>query len=187
VVQKLGAAVTAPQFKLLTPEDVEALPDLEWLINGILPAGSIGVLYGEPGCGKTFVALSMALAIASGRDWQNRATRKVMALYVAAEGVLGLKKRIQAYRQRFKLADDNIRFIATPISILDAAQIKSLLVLLKEQGFEPGIIVIDTLARVALGADENSAKDMGQVVEGFDELRRQTEATILVIHHTRKD
>ena len=70
---------------------------------------------------------------------------------------------------------------------MDPTQIKALLATLKKEEFELGLIVVDTLARVALGADENNAKDMGRVVDGLDELKRQTGATIMVIHHTRKD
>jgi len=54
-------------------------------------------------------------------------------------------------------------------------------------GVRPGLIVVDTLARVALGADENSASDMGRVVAGFDMLKRETGATVLALHHSRKD
>jgi len=180
-------ASAAPTFKLLSPADIEALPDLEWLVDGILPLPAFGVLYGEPGCGKTFVALSMALAIASGQEWLGRKTRQANALYVAAEGVYGLKTRIQAHRHRFGLSEDSIRFVASPIEIMNPLQVAALLTDLKQQKFTPGLIVVDTLARVALGADENNARDMGQVVAGFDELKRQTGATVLVIHHTRKD
>ena len=186
---KKGAAPkasAAPTFKLLSPADIEALPDLDWLIEGVLPASAFGVLYGEPGCGKTFVALSMTLDIANGRNWLDRPTRQASALYIAAEGVLGLKTRIQAYRHRRGLADDNIRFVASPIEIMKPLQVEALLTALKQEGFTPGLIVVDTLARVALGADENNAKDMGQVVAGLDELKRRTGATVLVIHHTVK-
>lgn len=176
-----------PEFKLLTPENIEALPDLEWLIEGVVPTPGLVVLYGEPGSGKTFVALSMALTAASGQTWLGRATLQTKALYVAAEGVLGLKNRIMAHRHRRGLVNDNVRFVASPIAIMDPAQIKALLAELKQQDFEPGLIVVDTLARVALGADENNAKDMGRVVDGLDELKRQTGATVMVIHHTRKD
>jgi hypothetical protein len=56
-----------------------------------------------------------------------------------------------------------------------------------DQGFVPGLIVVDTLARVASGVDENNARDMGAVVDGFDTLKRETRASVLVLHHSRKD
>lgn len=174
-------------FSLLSPTEIEALPDLKWLIMGVLPSPAFGVLYGEPGCGKTFVALSMALTVANGQDWLDRKVKQASILYVAAEGVLGLKTRIQAFRSRFGLADERVRFLAIPIEIMNPRHIEGLLVALTQLDFIPSLIIVDTLARVALGANENDAKDMGKVVAGFDELKRQTSATVLVIHHTTKN
>lgn len=173
--------------KLLTPFEIEALPDLKWLIAGVLPSPAFGVLYGEPGCGKTFVALSMALTVANGQNWLDREVKQASILYIAAEGVYGLKTRIQAFRKRYGLTDENVRFLAMPIEIMEPKQVAGLLRALKQLGFEPGLIVVDTLARVALGANENDAKDMGKVVAGFDELKRETDATVLVIHHSGKN
>ena len=174
-------------LQLLSPAEIEALPDLEWLIQGVLPLPAFAVLYGESGCGKTFVALSMALSAANGQDWLDREVSQAKILYIAAEGVLGLKTRIQAFRKKHELVDENVRFLAVPIEIMNPQHVKGLLKVLKQLDFNPGLIIVDTLARVALGANENDAKDMGQVVAGFDELKRQTEATVLVIHHTTKN
>jgi len=175
------------EFTLLTPTDVENLPDLEYLIGGILPEPTFGVLYGAPGSGKSFVALSMSLAIASGEPWFDLSTRQGKVLYVAAEGALGMKNRLAAYRNKFEINDENIRFIGVPFDIRSGAQVSAIIKSLNQADFQPSLIIVDTLARVAVGADENSAKDMGQVVDGFETLKRETGASILAIHHTRKD
>ena len=180
----------APAFDLLDAAAVEALPDLKWLVAGVLPAPALAVLFGEPGCGKTFTALSIALAVASGSPWLDRETMRAPVLYIAAEGVLGLKLRLRAYREKHNLPPPSaadIRFIPAAVEIMKPEAVKALLGRLDAAGFCPGLIIVDTLARVALGADENSASDMGRVVDGFDELKRQTGATVLVIHHSRKD
>ena len=87
-----GPVGRSPRFPLLSLADIEALPDLEWLVEGVLAMHALAILYGEPGCGKSFVALFMALANASGRPWLGRTTRQTKTLYIAAEGVLGLSK-----------------------------------------------------------------------------------------------
>ncbi|MEH6740718.1 MAG: helicase RepA family protein [Sulfitobacter sp.] len=184
-VQEKGSK--ALSLKLLTPTDVENLPDLEYLIGGILPAPTFGVLYGPPGSGKSFVALSMALAVASGDDWLGRPTTQGKVLYIAAEGVLGMKLRIQAYRQKFDIDDGEVRFIAEPFNIRESKQVDLFITSLMEVGFQPDLIVIDTLARVAVGVEENSAKEMGEVIDGFDRIKRETGACTLVIHHSTKD
>lgn len=53
-------------------------------------------------------------------------------------------------------------------------------------GVRLSLIVVDTLAVNATGADENSSRDMGKVLAAADELRRRTGATVLLVHHTNK-
>ena len=175
------------RFRLLSPEEVEALPDLDWLIDGVLPKPSFAVLYGEPGCGKTFVALSMALQIANGQPWLERGVRQGRVLYLAAEGVLGLKLRIAAHRERFGVTADKTRFLAETMNVTDVKDSEALVARLKEQEFMPDLIVIDTFARVTVGMDENSAQDMGRVVDQIEYLRNVTGATILMVHHSAKN
>ena len=107
----VGGAKTCVQFALvliapamedmvfLTPEDLRALPDPEWVVQGILPLNSLAVLYGEPGKGKTFVALSIALSVATGQKWFDRKTAHGSVLYVAAEGLVGIRDRADAFYQ----------------------------------------------------------------------------------------
>ena len=53
-----------------------------------------------------------------------------------------------------------------------------------QEGTEsPKLIVIDTLARCTVGAEENSAKDMGEVVYSLDRMRESLDATVLLVHH----
>jgi KaiC/GvpD/RAD55 family RecA-like ATPase len=173
--------------RLLTLEEIKALPDLLYLIAGVLPEHSFCVLYGEPGCGKTFVALSMALQCASGAPWLGRPTRRAQVLYVAAEGGFGMKYRLRAYRLRSSVEPDSMLFCVEAIQIADEGQIESLQQELTDANFRPDLIVVDTLARVAVGRDENSARDMGEIVAAAEALRRSFDASILLIHHTRKD
>lgn len=185
-----AVTASAPAFDLLDTGQVEALPDLQWLVAGVLPAPSFAVMFGEPGAGKSFCALSLSLAVASGTPWLGRETRRAPVLYIAAEGVLGLKLRLRAHRVRFAVpppSDAEMRFLPSAIEIMRPDHVAALLQKMAALAFRPGLIVVDTLARVALGADENSASDMGRVVEGFDALRRETGAAVLAIHHSRKD
>ena len=54
------------RFKLLTVEEIAQLDPPKWLIAGILPEAGFSILFGEPGAGKTFIALDWALSIATG-------------------------------------------------------------------------------------------------------------------------
>ena len=74
--------------QVLSPKELAELPEPSWQIKGIFPKRAFCVLYGQPGCGKTFVALSIALSIAAGQSWCGKLTTKGSVLYVAAEGLL---------------------------------------------------------------------------------------------------
>lgn len=171
---------------LLSVEELENLPDLKWLVDGWIPKPSLTILYGEPGGGKTFAALDLALTVASGSEWMGRKVKNTSVLYIAAEGVLGLKNRVKGYRSKAPIEEDRICFLGTAIDIRDTGQIGELMTALEQKDFAPGLIIVDTLARVSTGADENSAKDMGMVVEGLDRLKHTFDASVIAIHHTGK-
>src|SRR5919199_3548534 len=85
--------------RLLTIEELEQLPAPRWLVGNHLVAESISVLFGPSGGGKTFVALDLALTVATGQDWLG--TEPVEAgyvVYATSEGLAGLARRIHAWR-----------------------------------------------------------------------------------------
>src|SRR5688500_5170482 len=87
--------------KLITVRDLLAFKEPRWLINGFIHENEIGFLWGEPNCGKTFVALDWALSIASGKRWlgvYDVLTGPVV--YMAGEGAGGLQKRIHAWMEK---------------------------------------------------------------------------------------
>jgi hypothetical protein len=175
------------RFKLLRPADLDNLPEPSWLIEGILPANALGVLYGAPAVGKTFVALSIALSIAAGHLWCGKPTKSGSVLYVAAEGVSGMRFRVQAYQRKHGIVADNIRYLGDAFDLRGTTGVEELIATLRATNFCPDLIILDTLARLIPGADENSSKEMGEAIREIDRLRRAFGATILLIHHTGKN
>jgi hypothetical protein len=129
----------------------------------------------------------MALSVAADHSWCGKPTAGGAVLYVAAEGLYGLPTRVGAYQTKHGLNAENIRYLGEALNLLNPNHIEALLAKLRAEGIQPVLIVLDTLARLMVGGDENSAKDMGLAIEGIDRLRKETSATILLIHHTRKD
>ena len=181
------ASEDGSRFTLYRPADLDNLPEPSWLIEGILPANALGVLYGAPGVGKTFLALSMALSIAAGHPWCGKLTKSGSVLYVAAEGVFGLRLRVQAYQGRHGIAAKDIRYLGHAFDLRLATNVEKLISTLEAANFRPDFIVLDTLARLIPGADENSAQDIGKAICAIDELKHKFSATVLVVHHTGKD
>ena len=72
------------------------MADPEYLIHGLIERESFAMLYAESGLGKTFVALSWCYQVALGEPWLGLAVAQGPAVYVGAEGVGGLPKRLRA-------------------------------------------------------------------------------------------
>lgn len=62
------------------------MTEARWLIDGVLQQDSTALVFGEPGTFKSFMAMDMAVAIASGQPWQGRQTERAFVIYLAAEG-----------------------------------------------------------------------------------------------------
>ncbi len=176
------------RFRLLTLDELDVLPDPEWLIKGILPQGGLAVLYGEPGAGKSFLALDWAMSIASERPWFGGEVKAGAAVYVYAEGASGLKFRVRAWCNVKKGKPDCMRVLPHSLNLLDREEVDELIKAIRKDEGEPNLIVIDTLARCFGNGDENAPKDMNAFVAGADALREAFPgAAVLVVHHSGKD
>jgi hypothetical protein len=183
-----GGWGSAGPYRLLTLTDLRNLPPVRWLIEGMIAVEALAVLYGEPGIGKTFLALAWALSVASGRRWLGRAVEQGKVVYISFEGVSAFSARIDAWQRQGGVSEDelsNIFFIAEAEQFRDARQKTRLRATFAARP-RPRLIVIDTYAR-AFAGDENSAKDTGDFIAFMDELRILTGATILLVHHSGKD
>ena len=163
-------------------------PGGEWLIKAVLPKGELGVLFGSSGSGKTFVALDLAFAIARGVPWRERRVRQGRVAVIAAEGGAGIGKRADAYSRHhgFDLAGVDIHVITAAPNFLGDDDIAEVIGELKAHGpFD--LVVVDTLAQVSPGANENTSEDMSRVLGHLRLLHEATGAMILAVHHAGKD
>lgn len=176
----------APRFRLLSPDDLAALPPLRWRIRGVLPETGLAAIYGPPGCGKSFLVLDMLAAVAMGRPWFNRAAVPCACVYVALEGEAGIAQRVRAYMARHG-TPEGLRVILSPLDIRKADDRLELCDTLRDAGLAGGVLALDTLNRAAPGADENSSVDMGELISAMKQLQANLGGLILVIHHAGKD
>ena len=58
----------APTVNLSCAADIVPEP-IHWLWPGWLPSGKLSILAGQPGCGKTTIAISLSAAISKGAEW----------------------------------------------------------------------------------------------------------------------
>jgi hypothetical protein len=170
----------------------DGVRDPEWLIPHMLPAMGTGMLYGESGSYKSFVALDMALTLAHGVAGQWGAPPvKNDVLFMAGEGPVATgRKRWPAWMewQGIEFRNDHRFFIKDRVPFFtDTAGWEHVKEDLAELKAKPALIVIDTMSRLLTGLDENSAKDATMITDFMEQLSRYFEAFVLGIHHTGKD
>ncbi|HEV2071088.1 MAG TPA: helicase RepA family protein [Acidimicrobiales bacterium] len=183
--QHRATALEREEARLVTFDAMATRPPPEWLVDDLLVAGSSAVLYSPPSVGKSFVALDIAACVATGTWWHGRAVRQGPVLYVAAEGTGGLPVRVQAWKAHNRMAwVDAFDFLPGSINLLDPGQAATLAELTVAKGYR--LVVVDTMARVTAGGDENSPKDMGLLVAAVAKLQAAG-ATVLMVHHPGKD
>jgi hypothetical protein len=178
----------APKFKLLTSADLAALPAQKWLIASVLPAEGLAAIYGPSGSGKSFLALSMCAAIAAGDGWFGHRTEQAPVIYLALEGEGGIKVRVKAWEKHHsqKLTDE-MRLVLQSFKISDRSDLAQLIAAIRQFHTQGAVVVIDTLNRAAPTADENSSKDMGEIIEGAKLIQSNLGGLCILVHHTGKD
>src|SRR5256885_3917884 len=106
-----------------TEDDIDALPDKEDLIKDILEKGTVSMIYGHAGTGKTFNALHIAYCIANGVNWFGHEVKQGKVWYINTEGGRGLKPRIRAWRKEYRRdKTSNIEFITWPVHLKEHSQ-----------------------------------------------------------------
>lgn len=174
----------------LSRTQLAELPDPEPLIADTLDKNTVGLLYGKWGSGKSFISLDWGLCIAAGKPWQGRAVEQQRVLYIAAEGAHGMKIRTHAWETGWgtTIPDDQFTVLRRAINLTNYSEVKELRALVEWGSY--GVVIIDTLARSMVGADENAAKDCGIVVDNLGRILDKTpggRGLVLGVHHTGKD
>jgi KaiC/GvpD/RAD55 family RecA-like ATPase len=172
--------------------DVDDIDFDDELIEGFLGSGSLAVFYGDSNCGKTFVVIDLGASVAQGVPWMGRETVGGLVVYLAAEAPASVQTRLRAYRRHHGVPLRLFAVVRSPVNLFDGdfdtrAVVEAIHALESEHGEKVALVVGDTLARLAEGANENAGDDMGIVLRNVDAIRRETGAAFLLVHHTGKD
>ena len=168
------------------------IKDIEWAVKGYLETDSFNLAFGEPGCGKSFIAIDMACCIATGTPWHGHEVKRGTVIYIAGEGHNGLARRFKAWSlaHGVSLAGAPLYKSHRAAQLYDmksAMEVAEAVNAISEaEGVAPAMVIIDTVAR-NMGGDENSTQDMNQFIEHIDSLiRHPHKAAILLVHHSGK-
>lgn len=173
--------------KLINVRELHAVKPPTLLVGQLVQEKGVGFLAGKYGSYKTFVAISLACSIASGRPWmddpQFAISERKRVLYVAAEGAAGVAERIQAWERRYtEIGQEWLDVYPEPIKLADPEEVAELAELVREG--EYGFVVIDTFHRSAAGVQENSNSEIGVIFAAMAGIRDECGTTVLFVDHT---
>lgn len=160
-------------------------PPLQWIVQDLLPVGA-AVLAGKPKVGKSFMALQIAQAVASGSPFLGMKTMRAPVLMIALEdSPRRIKGRLEMQKALLDLPID-YEWRWEP---LDGKGYKALEKRLEKGGPDGayGLVVIDTLASAKSGKiEENKARDMSRLIYPLQRLAHECQCALLLVFHHRK-
>lgn len=169
-------------LELVTGSALDELTAAVVLVDGYLDMDTLARVNGPSGHGKSFVTLDFACSVQTGRMWHGCVVTRAEAWYVVGEGARGMRKREKAWCQRagIEAGESGVFFLARALQV-DGPEWPAFVEYARLR--RPGLIVLDTQARMTVGVKENDATEMGMVVDALDQLRQASGACVLLVHH----
>ena len=175
---------TNNKYKLLTGKDLRLLSPVQWRLKGIFPYEGLAAIYGPSASGKSFLGFDAGVAISEGCDWFGIRTIKSTVVYVALEGESGFKNRVAAWElENGRPLPPDMFMVLQPFHITEPENVDELAAAVPLGS----VVIVDTLNRAAPTSDENSSKEMGEILESCKHLQVLIGGLVILIHHTGKD
>jgi hypothetical protein len=179
------ALPTTRAAQLALPEDSEPA----WLIEDLWSAQAVGIIGGEPKCGKSFLALDLAVSVASGAPCLRRfptRQRGTVLLYAAEDAPYIVRRRLEgiAAAAGVDFQSLDVHVITVPTLRLDRHADQQALAA-TVAGLMPKLLVLDPLVRLH-AIDENLAAEVAPLLAYLRTLQRHYRTAVALVHHARK-
>ncbi len=188
-----GLLIRRPLGPVVWLGDVNPVLSQAAVVRDVIARASAVLIFGDSNSGKTFFAIDLVVHIAAGQPWRGHRVERGLVVYIAAEGGHGIRNRLAAYRQEAPWARGaTLAVLPQSVDLLNAqADTEPLIALIREAETTAGeravVIVLDTLARVMVGGNENASEDMSAFIANVDRIRSETGAAVVIVHHAGKD
>jgi hypothetical protein len=165
-------------------------PQTQWLVEQLWTEQAVGILGGEPKCCKSFLALDLAVSVASGaaclRQFPVRRHGPVL-LFPAEDSLAVVRQRLEGIATAAQVAFGSlpVDVITAPALRLDTAADRERLAN-TVQSLKPTLLILDPLIRLHR-VDENDASQIAALLSYLRELQRKFQLAVLLVHHARKD
>lgn len=175
------------RFHFKDEDELDEEPDPTWIIKDLISERSTVMLYGRSGSYKSFLALDIALSVATGTPAFGSEAKKGLVFYSLLEGKAHLKKGRRAWRTLRGIEGkiDNFYVGRAPM-IASQEEIQEFGDEIKKRcnGKSPLVIIIDTLSKSMAGLNENDAADANRFVTFCDSLVEIFGCTVVAVHHS---
>lgn len=184
-------AIAAPfPVVLASALETPAAASPSWLIEQLWTHQAVGIIGGAPKSCKTWLALEMAVAVASGSpclgSFAVPSPGRVL-LYAAEDSESALRLRLESLARHHEcmLANLDIRVITAASLRLDSEadqkRLETTLIL-----HRPVLLLLDPLVRLH-SIDENAAGEIAGLLGYLRGLQRRSNVAIALVHHARKN
>lgn len=160
-----------------------------WLVTGLWAEQAVGIVGGEPKCCKSFLALELAVAVASGASCLRHFTVPQpgrVLLYAAEDALHVVRRRLEGIcaAAGCRLIDLDVQVITAPTLRLDLREDRAALERTVAQ-LAPRLLILDPFVRLHR-IDENASGEVAPLLAYLRELQRRHALAVLLVHHARK-
>jgi RecA-family ATPase len=173
-------------MRLIHYSNMKEMPQVAWLAQDYIPAAALVMLWAQEESFKSFIAVDLACAVATGVPWLGCVpiNDPGPVVYVAAEGQRGLNARIKAWaKKKFKGGEPNVWGVPHPVQ---SSEVSELVEYIERARIVPRLIVVDTYSRCLAGENENDTGTAEKFLAAYDKLRHHYDCTLLFVHHSDK-
>jgi putative DNA primase/helicase len=172
----------ASSFNVQPLRDYYDEPEEEqrWIVDGLFPAGGMSLLTAKPKVGKTTLSRQLALDVAAGEPFLERATEQGSVIILALEEKRAEVKR--HFRDLGATGDEPIRIHCAPAPVKAMEQARNLL----REYPATKLLIIDPLFKFARVQDGNDYAQVTLALEPLLALARETGTHVMLVHHCRK-
>ena len=163
--------------------------DRRWLVENLWSERACGIVGGEPKCGKSFLALEIAVAVAAGTPVLGRfavPTPGPVLLYAAEDDLVTVRERLDSISRARGVCLDmlDLHLITAPSVRLDHAADRKRLAR-TTAALHARLLVLDPLVRLHR-IDENAVSEIAPILAFLRAIERKLATSVLLVHHARK-
>jgi len=168
----------------------QAIAEQQWLIETLWTQCAVGLVGGTPKSLKTWLALELAVSVASGTACLGRFAVKhkgLALIYLAEDQPCDVRLRLQNLCEHRDVAMNQLDVLAITEPCLrldDERDIERLDATLHQ--YKPTLLLLDPFVRLHR-ANENDAQEVARILASLRQLQRKHHSAIIVVHHTRKN